>query len=188
MKPLRSFVAPLAGLLMAASAGAGAQGVLVDRSEIRFVSKQMGVTVEGRFRKWKASVDFRAKEPAKSTVEFEVDLASIELGNEERQVEARRPLWFDTSKYPVAKFASTAVRDLGGDRYEIAGTLTIKGTSRSVVVPVALARDTSGARVAEGEFAVQRLDYKVGTGLWADTDTVGNEVRVRVRMALQPGR
>lgn len=188
MKPPAPFVAPLVALLLAASAGAAAQGVAVDRSEIRFASKQMGVVVEGRFRKWKASVDFRAKEPAKSKAEFEIDLASIDLGNEERQAEVRRPLWFDTSRYPSAKFVSAAVKDLGGDRYEIAGTLTIKGTSKGVVVPVALATDAAGARVAEGEFRVKRLDFKVGTGLWADTDTVADDVLVRVRMTLAPGR
>ena len=51
-KSVRSFA-------MAASGGAVAQGVLIDKSEIRFVSKQMGASVEGRFRRWKANVDFR---------------------------------------------------------------------------------------------------------------------------------
>ena len=94
----------------------------------------------------------------------------------------RRPLWFDTAKFPVAKFVSTAMKDLGGDRYEIAGTLSIKGTTQEVVVPVALGKDAAGNSVAEGQFAVKRLEFKVGEGLWADTDAVANEVLVRVRM------
>ena len=49
MRMLRPFVPSLAMLLLATS-GAAAQGVLIDRSEIRFVSKQMGANVEGRFR------------------------------------------------------------------------------------------------------------------------------------------
>ena len=66
MQALRSFIPPLAAMLMAAAGGALAQGVLIDKSEIRFVSKQMGVNVEGRFRKWKANVDFRPQDLAHS--------------------------------------------------------------------------------------------------------------------------
>ena len=62
MKPFRSFVPPLAVMLLAASGGAMAEGVLIDKSEIRFVSKAMGASVEGRFRRWKANVDFRPKD------------------------------------------------------------------------------------------------------------------------------
>ena len=88
MKMLHPFVPPLAVMLMAASAGAGAQGVLIDRSEIRFVAKQMGGGVEGRFRKWKANVDFRPKDLPKSKAVFEIELASIDLASEETETEA----------------------------------------------------------------------------------------------------
>jgi polyisoprenoid-binding protein YceI len=184
---LRSIVAPLAAMLIAAAGGASAQGVLVDRSEIRFVAKAMGAGVDGRFRKWKAAMDFRPKELAKSKADFEIELASIDLASAESESEVTRPLWFDTAKYPVAGFVSTGIRDLGGDRYEIAGTLTIKGTSRSIVVPVTLSRDGGGNSVAEGRFTVRRLDFKVGEGLWADTDVVANEVLVRFRIVFPAG-
>jgi polyisoprenoid-binding protein YceI len=186
MQTLRSFIPPLAAMLMAASGSAGAQGVLIDRSEIRFVSKQMGAAVEGRFRKWKANVDFRPKEPAKSRAEFEIELASVDLASEESEAEIRKTVWFDTAKFPVAHFTSSAVKDLGGDRFEIAGRLSIKGTARDVVIPVVLKKDAGGNSVAQGQFTLNRLDYRIGEGMWADTGTVANEVAVRIRMVLPP--
>jgi polyisoprenoid-binding protein YceI len=186
MKMLRSFVPSLAVLLMAASSGAGAQGVLIDRSEIRFVAKQSGGGVEGRFRRWKANVDFRPKDPAKSKAAFEIELASIDLASEETESEVRRAAWFDTAKFPVAKFESTAVRGLGGDHYEIDGRLSIKGITRDVSVPVALRKDAGGNSVAEGEFKVKRLDFRIGEGIWADTSAIADEIVVRVRMVLPP--
>jgi len=57
---LRSFI-PSLGLMLLAATQAAAQGVLIDKSEIRFVSRQMGVNVEGRFRKWKANIAFLPK-------------------------------------------------------------------------------------------------------------------------------
>jgi len=183
MRMLRPFVPSLAMLLLATS-GAAAQGILIDKSEIRFVSKQMGVSVEGRFRKWKASVDWRPDDLAHSKADFEIDLASIDLASEESESEVRRPGWFDTAKFPRASFRSSAMKDLGGGRYEIAGNLTLKGTTKSVVIPVQLRRDAAGNSVAEGQFAVKRLQFNVGDGPWADPSVVADDVLVRVRMVL----
>ena len=184
MKPFRSLVPLLAAMLLAASSGATAEGVLIDKSEIRFVSKAMGASVEGRFRRWKANVDFRPSDPAKSKASLEVELASIDVASEATEAEARRAAWFDTAKFPVATFTSTAVRALGGDRYEIAGALAMKGVTKDIVVPVALRKDAGGNAVAEGQFTLKRLDFKIGEGEWADTNAVANDVVVRVRMVL----
>jgi polyisoprenoid-binding protein YceI len=174
--------------LSAAATAAQAQGVLVDRSDIRFVANQLGVNVEGRFRKWKADVVFLPQEVARSKAEFDIDLGSIDLASEDSEQEIRGRLWFETAKFPVAHFASTSIRDLGGDKYEIAGELTLKGIKRGAVVPVTVRKDSAGNRVAEGSFSLMRLDYRIGEGMWADTATVKNEVVVRVRIVLPPAR
>jgi polyisoprenoid-binding protein YceI len=183
MRLFRPFIPSLAMLLMASSA-AGAQAVLIDKSEIRFISRQMGVNVEGRFRKWKANVDFRPNDLAKSKAEFEIDLASIDLASEESETELRRPRWFDTAKFPVATFQSTAMKDLGGDRYEISGKLTLKGTVQDERIPIEVKKDAAGNSVATGEFTIKRLAFNIGDGQWSDPSVVADDVIVRVRMVL----
>jgi polyisoprenoid-binding protein YceI len=183
MRLFRPFIPSLAMLLMASSA-AGAQAVLIDKSEIRFISRQMGVNVEGRFRKWKANVDFRPKDLAKSRAEFEIDLASIDLASEESETEIRRPRWFDTAKFPVATFQSTAMKDLGGDRYEVSGKLTLKGMVQDEKIPIEVKKDAAGNSVATGEFTIKRLAFNIGDGQWADPSVVADDVIVRVRMVL----
>ena len=180
---LRSFIPSLAMLLLAAGQS-GAQGLLIDKSEIRFVSKQMGVNVEGRFRKWKANVVFLPKDLAKSKAEFEIDLGSIDLASDESETEIKSPNWFDTAKFPVARFASTLFRSVGSDKYEVMGKLTLKGVTHDVVIPIMLKKDANGNSVAEGSFPLKRMDYKVGEGMWADTDMVADDVLVRIRMVL----
>jgi polyisoprenoid-binding protein YceI len=187
MRALVRACAAAVALLWLAAAPAAAQGVLVDKSEIRFVTKQLGVNFEGRFRKWKANVVFRPADLAKSKAEFDIDLASIDLASEDSESEVRGPLWFDMTKFPVARFASTSFRSTGPDRYEVAGRLSLKGTTKDVVVPIALRKDPAGNSVAEGTFTVNRLEYRIGEGLWADPTTVASEVVVRVRMVLAPG-
>jgi len=174
--------------LVAAAPLAAAQGVQVDKSEIRFVSKQMGVNVDGRFRKWTANVVFLPADLAHSKADFDVDLASIDLASAESESEVKGAVWFNTAKFPVAHFASSSVRSTGPDRYEFAGTLAIKGTTRNVVVPVTVRKDAAGNAVAEGTFTVKRLEYKIGEGEWADPSTVADDVTVRIRMVLAPSR
>jgi polyisoprenoid-binding protein YceI len=187
--PLRALVRNLAlAALLLAAGTAAAQGVLVDKSEIRFTSKQMGVNVDGRFRKWSANIVFLPNDLAKSSAAFEIQLASIDLASEDSESEVKGQVWFDTAKFPVARFASTSMKDAGGDKYEVVGTLTMKGISKPAVVPVTVSKDAAGNAVADGTFTIKRLDFKLGEGEWADTSTVANDVVVKFRMVLAPAR
>ena len=176
----------LGALAFLAAGIALADSVVVDKSEIGFTMKQMGVKFDGGFRKWKADVVFQPKALATSKVAIDVDLGSIDLASSESETEAKGPLWFDTAKFPVAHFTSTSIRDLGGDRYEVAGKLMLKGITRDCIVPLTVRTDASGNRVAEGTFSVKRLEYRIGEGEWADTETVDNDILVHVRMVLAP--
>ena len=161
-------------------------GVLVDRSEIAFTTTQMGVNFDGRFRKWRADVVFEPASLTTSRAQIDVDLASVDLASDDSEAEARGPLWFDTSKYPIAHFTSTSIVSRGGDKYDIAGRLSLKGITHDFVVPIVVTRDPGGNRIAEGRFSLKRLDYRIGEGEWADTGTVANDVVVRIRMVLPP--
>jgi len=183
-----TFRALAVAALLPMAAGAHAQGVVVDKSEIRFTSKQMGVNVDGRFRKWSANVAFAPDNLAKSSASFDIDLASIDLASADSENEVKGAVWFDTARFPVARFVSTSIRDAGGGKYEVAGTLSMKGISKPAVVPFTLSKDPSGASVVAGTFTVKRLDYKLGEGEWSDTSIVDNDVTVRFRLTLAPAR
>lgn len=174
----------LAAALAAATALAQApQKIVPAKSSIRFVTKQMNVPVEGAFRRFDATVSFDPAKPEATRAEFEVDLASIDLGNPEGETEARRKPWLNVEAFPKAKFTATGVKATGPNRYEATGPLSIKGATQAVVAPFTLAT-VGGERVVEGQFAVKRLAFKVGEGAWSDTDTVADEVLVRFKFTL----
>jgi len=172
-------------LALAASlaAPACAQQLQSAGSEIAFTSKQMGVPVDGRFRKFDAQVAFDPKKPEAARIGLTIDLASVQLGAAEVEAEVIKPDWFDTRKFPQANFQSTSVKAAGAGRYEVAGTLTIKGASQNVVVPVTLAQ-AGAATTASGSFTIRRLDFRIGDGDWKDTSMVANDVQVRFKLAL----
>lgn len=165
---------------------AGAQAIVADRSQIAFTVKQMGVNFSGRFRQWKGDIAFRPDALGASKAIIDVELGSIDLSSEDSEAAARGSQWFDTAKFPVAHFASTAIKDLGGNRYEVDGKLTIKGSTRDCIVPIRITSDAAGNRIAEGQFSIRRLDYRIGEGEWADPDTVANDIAVRVHIVLAP--
>jgi polyisoprenoid-binding protein YceI len=173
-------------LLSALAPALAQQRLLPEQSEIVFVSKQMGVPVEGRFRRFEGQISFDSAQPARSQIAFSVDVASASLGVRETDAELPKPVWFDTARFPRATFRSTAVRGLGGGRYEADGELTLKGVVAPVKVPFTLAESpaSKGVSVATGSFAVQRLTFKVGDREWSDTSMVANDVQVRFKLAL----
>jgi polyisoprenoid-binding protein YceI len=173
-------------LALAAAPSALAQAPLkIDaaKSQIRFVTKQMNVPVEGVFRKFDATVAFDPAKPEATKAEFEVDLASIDLGNAEGETEAKRKLWLNVDAFPKAKFVAASVKQTAPGKYLAEGNLTIKGTTQKISVPLTMT-EAAGARVVEGQFPLKRLQYKIGEGQWSDTDTVADEVLVRFRFTL----
>ena len=159
------------------------QKVVADKSHIRFAFKQMNVPVEGRFRKFDATVSFDPKKPEATRAEFEVDLGSIDLGNAEGETEARRKPWLNVEAFPKAKFVASAVKATGPGRYEASGPLTIKGATLNITAPFTLV-DAGGMRTVEGQFPLRRLQFKIGEGPWSDTETVADEVTVRFRFVI----
>lgn len=153
------------------------------QSQIVFVTKQMGVPVEGAFGRFEAQVAFDPRKPAGGTVALQIDTGSASLGVPQSDAELPRPLWFDAAKFPKAVFQSSAIRALGGGSFEIAGRLTLKGHAQDVVVPLSIAPSGSYA-VATGNFTLKRLAFSIGDGEWTDTSVVANEVQVRFKFVL----
>jgi polyisoprenoid-binding protein YceI len=153
------------------------------QGQIIFVSKQMGVPVEGEFRRFDAQIAFDPQKPEGGTVALQIEMASATLGVPQTDAELPKPPWFDTARFPKASFQSSAIRSLGGGRFEVAGKLTIKGHAQELVVPVAITQSADRS-VATGSFTIHRLAFKVGDGEWTDTSMVGDEVQVRFKLVL----
>ncbi|WPB57466.1 YceI family protein [Xylophilus sp. GOD-11R] len=172
-----------AAALLAAAPVFAQQALVPAQSQITFVSKQMGVPVEGQFRKFDAQVSFDPAQLAASKIAFTVDTGSATVGVKESDAELPKATWFNVPKFPQATFQSTAIKSLGGGKYEVAGKLSIKGNAQDLTVPVAMTQ--SGATTtATGAFAIKRLAFKIGENEWADTSMVADDVQVKFKLAL----
>ena len=173
----------MAPLLASLTGPAWAQQVLPAQSEISFVSKQMGVPVEGKFKLWAAQINFDPKKPEAGKIGFTIQTGSASFGSAETDAEVPKAPWFNVAKFPQASFQSSAIKALGGGKFEVQGSLLIKGASQPVVVPVSVIQAGTGS-TATGSFVIKRLDFKIGEGEWADTSMVANDVQVKFKLAL----
>lgn len=152
-----------------------------DKSAVTFVFRQMNVPVEGRFKRFKGLLGFDPAKPANARAEIELDLAGIDAGSAEANDEVAGKLWFNTKVYPTARFVASSIKPLGNSRFEVTGKMSIKGRTRDASALAAFRQEGSSA-VFEGSFTLNRADYAIGEGVWADFGTVANEVQVRFRL------
>lgn len=188
--PALPAVVALTALWVAVPAAHAQQRLLPAQSEIAFLTRQMGVPVEGKFRKFDAQVAFDPKQPAAAKISFTIDLGSAAIGAADTEAELLKPEWFDTRRFPQATYVSSVVKPVSAGKFEVVGTLSIKGSSQPVTVPVLLAQTggagggTGGVTTATGSFTLKRLDFKIGDGEWKDTSVVANDVQVRFKLTL----
>ena len=177
-------VAPIAALLIAGTVMAQPQAparLVPAASEIAFQVKQSGVPIDGRFRRFDAQLALDPQSPQGGTATITVDTASATVGFAESDAELPRAPWFDSARFPQAVFRSSAIKPLGVGKLQVLGTLAIKGTSRELSVPVAIARNGAQS-TATGEFTVKRLGFRIGENEWADVSLVADDVRVRFKL------
>ena len=157
--------------------------VQLNQSKVSFGYKQMGVPMEGRFGKFSAQVAFDPDKPGSAHARIDITLASVDSGSSDADESVQGKLWFDTKNYPLASFVSTGVKPLGGNRYQAAGKLTIKGKTLDVSSPVVLTVNGNSAQF-DGSFTVKRLSYGVGIGEWTDLDTVADDIQIRFHLVV----
>ncbi len=106
-------------------------------SEVGFSVKHLMIsTVRGRFAGVKGTIFLDSEDITRSSVEAEIDAASIDTREEKRDGHLRSPDFFDVEKHPTITFRSRRFESAGGDRYRVTGDLTIRDVTREVVLDV----------------------------------------------------
>lgn len=175
----------LSALLLSATSSFGADFTVLrpQQSSIAFVSKQMGVPVDGIFKKFTARFTVNPAKAEAGTASLEVDLGSIDTGNTDANNEVAGKAWFDIKNYPVASFVSGSIKNLGQGHYEVSGKMTIKGKTQDIKATFTL-KQQADTLFIDGVFPLKRLDYGIGSGIWSDTSVVEDEVQIRFHFSV----
>jgi polyisoprenoid-binding protein YceI len=163
------------------------QAIVPTKSSVTFSYKQMGVAIDGRFKKFAAQVNFDPAKADAAKASFEVELASVDAGSSEADDEVVTKSWFNAAAFPKATFVAKQFKQTAPNQYEVSGTLSIKGQSREVKFPMKhTAQGKDG--VLTGGFTLKRGDFNIGEGMWAKFDVVANDIQVNFSLTATQGK
>ena len=137
----------------------------------------------GRFDKFSGSFTIDEAKPEASSVKIEVDVASIDTNNKQRDADLLTPDYLDVAAFPTIKFESTAVKKVAEGQLEVTGNVTLHGVTKSVSVVMTKTGEADDKwgdhRLGfEGTLTVLRSAY----GMDKHLDGVGDEIRMTLAM------
>jgi polyisoprenoid-binding protein YceI len=164
---------------------------VIDRthSEVLFRVRHLLSRVGGQFRDFAGTITFDPARPENSRVEVTIKAASIDTAVADRDAHLKSDDFFAVDAYPELTFVSDRVVPTGSDTFTVSGTLTIRGVSRRVDLPVTylgVARDPWGAEKLGFEAAVNlnRKDFGLTWNAALETGgfLVGDDVNVTLNV------
>lgn len=171
------------------SAETGTRALEIDRShsDVAFQVRHLLSRVRGRFSDFSGTIQLDPSHPERSRVEVTIQAASVDTAEPQRDQHLRSADFFEVDTYPTLTFTSTAITPRGGDRYHIAGNLTIHGVTKPVTLAATFlggARDPWGAERFgfDAEVTLNRKDFGLHWNAALETGgfLVGDEVKVEL--------
>jgi polyisoprenoid-binding protein YceI len=190
-KAVSIFFLVLSAILTANFAIAEAEKWEIDKahSNIYFDVRHTYATVRGQFEDFSGTLEFDPDNMTVSTVKFEVKTKSINTGIPNRDNHLRAEEFFAVNKFPFMTFESTGVKKKEGDQYTLMGNLTIKGKTNQIAVvftyfgmrenPLKKGKMVAGF---ETRFSIDRLEYQVGPGKYAEMGVIGRKVDILISL------
>jgi len=162
-----------------------------DHTTIGFVARHIGLSlVHGRFTRFHGSIN--VGDPIEnSSIEVVIDAASIDTGAEKRDEHLRSPDFLDVERFPKIHFFSDRARRVAGDRWQIDGTLNLRGAGRGVSLDTNYLglRSWNGERLgAVAKTELHREDFTIN---WQQTLAKGLVVvgsTIELRLDVQAAR
>lgn len=193
---MKSFIAiPILSLCIGTLnlATAQAPNWKIDQSHtsVNFKIDHFFSAVPGQFEKFDGEFRFDANNLNESGFAFTIEIASVNTDNQKRDNDLQSKNFFNAKKWPEIRFTSTKIKKESNGNYLAYGKLTIRDVTKDVKIPFTITGEMEhpmmrGTMILGLEFnySLDRTDYGVGTGDWAATAVVGDEVEISIPMEL----
>lgn len=155
-----------------------------ENSDIRFEFAIERSTFTGHFTDFDVNYCWQNSVPESGEIAVTVNMASARTGNKDLDIGIQDKQALDADQYPVAKWKTLSI-EKQTSRYHTTGELTIRGISRPESGTFRLEPTDNGWRLV-GQSQLNRLNYDLGIGEFADTDFIPNPVTVYFNFKLKP--
>lgn len=161
-------------------------------STVTFSVRHMMIsTVRGRFEKFSGSVNFDDKNPANTTVDVQIETASVNTNEAQRDGHLRSADFLDAENHPTLNFKSKRVELIDSNVGKLIGDLTIRGVTHEVVLDVEYFgqnKNPWGATVAgfSASTTINRKDWGLVWNVALETGgiLVGDKIKIEIELEL----
>lgn len=161
-------------------------------SQITFSVRHMMISnVHGRFENFTGHVELDENDPERSSVEVQIDAASVNTKEEKRDGHLKSPDFFNAEKFPYLTFKSTRVEKLNDTHGRIHGDLTIRDITRPVVLDVeysGMAKSPWGTTSAgfSASTKIARKDWDLNWNVALETGgwLVGDDININIELEI----
>jgi polyisoprenoid-binding protein YceI len=159
-------------------------------SQVTFTVRHMMISnVRGRFENFSGTVDFNEQDPTRSSVDVQIEAASINTRDEKRDGHLKSPDFLEAERHPYLTFKSKRVQKTGEGSGRIIGDLTIRGVTKEVVLDVdynGQAKSPWGTLSAgfTASTKINRKDWGLNWNVALETGglLVGEEVKIDIEL------
>lgn len=165
----------------------------IDKSHtsVNFSINHFFSSVPGKFKDYDGSFNFDPDNLNGSKADFSISVSSVNTDNTKRDNHLQSKDFFNAETYPTLSFQSTRFEKKTEKEYLIHGKLTIKDKTKDVTLPMKITGEMEHPMMKGTmilglviDTSIDRTDYGVGTGDWATTMVVGDEVDIHIPMEL----
>jgi polyisoprenoid-binding protein YceI len=184
--------AALVATSVAASARADVYTIDKGHSEVSFQVRHLVTQVRGNFNDYQGTINLDPANLERSSVDFQIKADSIDTNLADRDKHLRSEDFFFVEKYPQITFKSKGIKKTGKDTYDVAGTLTMRGVSKEVTLPVTFlgtVKDPWGNEKAgfATDLTLNRKDYGINWNAALDNGGVvlSDDVKISINLETQ---
>lgn len=170
-------------LLIGVSAQAANWAIVKGDSRVIFKYSYEGTPYQGEFTNVDATFDIDPLNPSSCVFDVTINIEDIKVDSAEVLDYLLDIELFDVDQWPTATFKAEKCRLESGNQFVSDGTLTIRDQTRPISFPFTLDVETIDGQVGfhlTSEVTIQRLEFGVGQGYWANTSGIPNDVGVEV--------
>jgi polyisoprenoid-binding protein YceI len=167
---------------LSASAANSSYTAATGASKLEFSGTQAGAEFKGTFHEYTASVEFNPDALGEARIDVQIQLASVDTKDKDRDTTIRGPDIFDTAHFPIAHYVTRNIVKSGGG-YTGIGGLTLRGVTKDVAITFQFVPSNGSAKLI-GAAQLKRLDFGAGQGDWKSTEWIADPVRISFALVL----
>ncbi|GAB5539997.1 MAG: YceI family protein [Salibacteraceae bacterium] len=191
MKSLSLLAATLISAISINAQSAKSWNLDKSHASVVFTIDHFFTGVTGKFKKFDGTFNFDPENLKGSKATFTIQVASVDTDNEDRDSHLQSEDFFAAEQYPTIKFESTSFSKTGDNQYMVKGNLTMRGETKPIDFPMTIKgvmdnpwKEGSVIMGVEINSTLDRTNWGVGTGNWAATSVVSDEVEFSISMEL----